>query len=387
MSKVPPNQDSLSEVDQLYRRLSALDQGRPGEWVRRKVQAYATQHAAERAVRANAKAKEISSSEAPTPRAAAIPAATEEAAKKSWLLPVTIGAVAAAALVGFLVVPRLMGPGDTPKAAVSSAPAPEPATAAPQIAQTPEPSSSESAPSGSESPATTSPPSQSSAPATTGSPPPVAQSSAPAAPGSPPPVAQSPTASAAAVAAVASHPAATPPTQSPTRTRVARQNAPSSQGAPAAIDHADTATQAARPAPTADSATAPKPAPSADTQVASAAPPPPAPAPAPATQPASTPAGAASAPPDALWEAAKSGDVSGLQAAFASNVDVNAPDANGETALILAIQNNRVEAVQVLLAHGANPNTADARGRTPLRAARVRGNLAILMALEHTGKH
>jgi ankyrin repeat protein len=88
-----------------------------------------------------------------------------------------------------------------------------------------------------------------------------------------------------------------------------------------------------------------------------------------------------------LWIAAKSGDVSGLQAAFASNVDVNAPDENGETALILAIQNNRVEAVRALLAHGANPNTADARGRTPLRAARVRGNLAILMALEHNGKH
>jgi len=88
-----------------------------------------------------------------------------------------------------------------------------------------------------------------------------------------------------------------------------------------------------------------------------------------------------------LWEAAKSGDVSGLQTAFASNVDVNAPDANGETALILAIQSNRVEAVRALLTHGANPNTADARGRTPLRAARVRGNLAILMALEHTGKH
>jgi ankyrin repeat protein len=79
--------------------------------------------------------------------------------------------------------------------------------------------------------------------------------------------------------------------------------------------------------------------------------------------------------------------VNGLQAAFGSNVDVNAPDANGETALILAIQNNHVEAVRALLAHGANPNTTDARGYTPLRAARARGNLAILTALERNGKH
>ena len=57
MSNVPPSQEQLSEVDHLYRRLSALDPGHPGEWVRRKVQAYAAQQAAERAVRASAKSQ------------------------------------------------------------------------------------------------------------------------------------------------------------------------------------------------------------------------------------------------------------------------------------------------------------------------------------------
>jgi ankyrin repeat protein len=88
-----------------------------------------------------------------------------------------------------------------------------------------------------------------------------------------------------------------------------------------------------------------------------------------------------------LWIAAKSGDMSGLQDALAGNVDVNALDADGQTALILAIQHNHVEIVRALLAHGANPNTANSRGFTPLRAARARNNLAILTALESNGRH
>ena len=78
--------------------------------------------------------------------------------------------------------------------------------------------------------------------------------------------------------------------------------------------------------------------------------------------------------------------MSGLQAALASNVDVNALNADGQTALILAIQNNHVDAVRALLAHGANPNTPNSRGFTPLRAARARANLAILTALESNGR-
>jgi RNA polymerase sigma factor (sigma-70 family) len=372
------NQDQLGEVDHLYRRLSALDPGRPGEWVRRKVQAYAAQQAAERAVRASARAKAGSSSEAPTPRQTAIPTAATQTANKPWLLPVIFGAIAAAALVGFLVVPRLMAPRDTPKAALSPAPVSRPEPATPEVSQALPPPSSESV-----SPAPPSPPLQSSAAALPTSHPPVPQSRATTS------LAQTPVASpssAPPAPVVASSSAGTPPAQSLTQARVARQKAAAPRSAPISSDRAET-TQAARPALPADSAPAPQiePVPSLDTQVASA-PPPSAATPSP-TQPAPTPAAAASSTSNELWLAAKSGDMSRLQAALAGNVDVNALDANGQTALILAIQHNHTDIVRVLLAHGANPNMADSRGFTPLRAARSRGNLAILAALERNGRH
>ncbi|MFL6603714.1 MAG: ankyrin repeat domain-containing protein [Steroidobacteraceae bacterium] len=389
MSKVSPSQDQMTEVDHLYRRLSALDPARPGEWVRRRVQAYAAQQAAERAVRANAKAKEIRRSEAPTLIATAIPAAAGHAANKPWLLPVTFGAIAAAALVGFLVLPHLMAHHDTPNASLSPAPVaqPETATPQPQVAQVPAPRSPESVLS-----APPSPSEQLSAPVVPASPPPVAQ---------PPvttslaqtPVVQKTVAQTQVVAhlnapvapAVAPGSASTLPVQSPTRAAVVLQNA--AAATPIASARAETSTQTARSSPPAESAPPPKvpSAPSADTQVASA-PPGPA-ATASATQPAPTPATGATIPPDELWDAAKSGDMDGLQAALASNADVNALSADGQTALTLAIRNNHLDVVRALLAHGANPNLADSRGFTPLRAARIRGNFAILTALERNGRH
>src|SRR3954465_12147392 len=97
MSEVSPSQDQLSEEDRLYRRLSAVDPGRPGEWVRRKVQAYAAQQAAERAVRATAKTQDNLSATGTVPQlrippaaAAAAAAAAEGSAPptgKPWLIP------------------------------------------------------------------------------------------------------------------------------------------------------------------------------------------------------------------------------------------------------------------------------------------------------------
>jgi uncharacterized protein len=78
--------------------------------------------------------------------------------------------------------------------------------------------------------------------------------------------------------------------------------------------------------------------------------------------------------------------MNGLQAALNANVDVNALDAKGQTALIIAIQSNHVAVVKALLAHGANPNTPNSRGLTPLRAARSRDNFAILAVLERNGR-
>jgi RNA polymerase sigma factor (sigma-70 family) len=390
-SEVTPGQDPLSEVDHLYRRLSTLDPSRPSEWVRRKVQAYAAQQAAERTVRESAKAKESSGAVASTPQATPVPTQAEPTAKKSWLLPVAIGAVA---VVGFLVVPHLMPPRNTSMPALSPAPVSQSETATPQVAEASAPRSSESASSES---ASSAPPSSALQPS---------EATLPAAPA---PAAQLPAATSPTPApVVASNSAGTPHAQSPAKVRVARQSAATSYSVPTTSDRAETATQAAPPAPPAYSAPAASSTsvPPTGTKVASAAPPPPAvtqpaptpvvaqPVPTPAvSQPVPTPApapapvAAPSKPSDGLWRAAESGDISGLQAALTGNVDVNSLDAKGHTALIVAIMNGHVGIIRALLAHGANPNTPDSRGTTPLRAAYDRGNSDIVLLLQRHNAH
>lgn len=62
--------------------------------------------------------------------------------------------------------------------------------------------------------------------------------------------------------------------------------------------------------------------------------------------------------------------------------DVNAQDANGDTALMVAIANNGAAHVQALLKAGANVNAQNAlTGETALMAAARRGNLAIVDAI------
>src|ERR1700722_14633656 len=80
MSEVTSAQKELSEVDQLYRRLAALDSRRPGEGVRRKVQAYSAQQAAERALRETAAGSgkpvaTVAAAPTPTPTSRVTPAA------------------------------------------------------------------------------------------------------------------------------------------------------------------------------------------------------------------------------------------------------------------------------------------------------------------------
>ena len=107
-----------------------------------------------------------------------------------------------------------------------------------------------------------------------------------------------------------------------------------------------------------------------------------------AAAPAPTPAPAAQeGPPDEFYRAAQSGDLGILRNVLAGTVDVNARDAKGRTALILAIQYGHVDAVKMLLAHGANPNTTDSRGVTPMAAAHNRGNYEITAALERSSRH
>jgi RNA polymerase sigma factor (sigma-70 family) len=372
---VPPNPDPLSEVDSLYRRLSALDPGRPGEWVRRKVQAYAAQQAAERALRANATTKANSGSA--TSRIISAPIAEKKAARKPWLLPAALGAIAAVALVGFLIFRSTRS--EMPQEALAPAPVSQPEPATPEVAQVP------ATPSESVSPAPPSTSSQPSAPAPVSAPSAARQSPAPTS------VARTPAGPSPSTppAPVVSHRSAgAPAAQSPTRARVARQSAAAVQSSPTSGDRAETTAQAPRSTPPADPAPASSNATEASTgKQTSSAPQPGITAAATQPTPTSATSAATSTPPDKLWVAAKSGDMTGLQAALASSPDVNALDAKGHSALVLAIQNNHLHAVQALLAHGANPNTPDARGYTPMRVARMRYNVEILNALENKSPH
>jgi hypothetical protein len=91
------------------------------------------------------------------------------------------------------------------------------------------------------------------------------------------------------------------------------------------------------------------------------------------------------ADPAALRRAAELGDIHGLQALLEERVSVDARDASGRTALMLAVQHGRTDAVDALLAHGADPNAEDAHGTTPLEAAVAANQPAVVAALRRAG--
>src|SRR5882724_12457779 len=95
MSKVPPSQDQPDDVDDQYRRASALDPSRPSEAVRRAVLAHAAQLVAKRA--------------------------TRKAVNQAWWRPAILGTLAAAALAGLVVAPRFLALRPPPAAATPAA--------------------------------------------------------------------------------------------------------------------------------------------------------------------------------------------------------------------------------------------------------------------------
>jgi Ankyrin repeats (3 copies) len=90
-------------------------------------------------------------------------------------------------------------------------------------------------------------------------------------------------------------------------------------------------------------------------------------------------------PAAALRRAAEIGDVPGLQTLLDEQIDIEARDSSGRTALMLATLRGQIKAVDALLAHGADPNTADAQGKTPLQIALAGDEPAIATALQRAG--
>jgi hypothetical protein len=87
----------------------------------------------------------------------------------------------------------------------------------------------------------------------------------------------------------------------------------------------------------------------------------------------------------ALREAAQSGNVQRLEALLAEHIDIDSRDANGRSALMLAVVHDQKEAVTSLLAAGADPNAADTSGTTPLEAAIAAGRPEIAEVLRRAG--
>lgn len=323
MNEIPPQHDAADEVDEAYRRASAVDASRPSDATRRAVLDYSARLAAER-----------TATRTPAPVDAA-----RAAAKRGWRRPAIFGTLAAAALAGLLITPQFLnprGPATSPPLVADRATA-LPGTQGAAVPTAPRLQASNSARSA---------PAAQPEPGREVSPPRQALPEAW-------PVAQAPAAPAGGAAAKASAEAKAETEPEADAARVAVTN-----GTATAETAVSAAAVAARPA-------------------AAAAPPPAADFMRRAARLADS--------HSALWDAAAAGDVAALRAALAATRDVDARDPMGRTALMLATLGGRADAVDVLLAHGADPNAVDAQGATPLQAAAAGGQRRIIDALQRAG--
>jgi ankyrin repeat protein len=84
-------------------------------------------------------------------------------------------------------------------------------------------------------------------------------------------------------------------------------------------------------------------------------------------------------------DAAERRDATSLRALLTRNIDVNAPQADGTTALHWAVHWNDAEAARLLLRAGADPMARNRFGATPLSEAALSGNVALVGALLEAG--
>src|SRR3954447_23534374 len=86
-----------------------------------------------------------------------------------------------------------------------------------------------------------------------------------------------------------------------------------------------------------------------------------------------------------LADAAEHADPVAVRVLLAKQVDVNAAQADGMTALHWAAHQDDVELVKRLIAAGARAEVTNRYGVTPLTLACTNGNVAIVKALLNTG--
>ena len=90
-------------------------------------------------------------------------------------------------------------------------------------------------------------------------------------------------------------------------------------------------------------------------------------------------------PPDALHQAAKAGNLKGLEAALAAGMDVNARDDKGWTALMYVVDKGYVLLVEPLLTAKADPDVRAPDGATALFMAAAHGHGEIIPLLMQAG--
>jgi len=349
MTEVPPSQDEFDDADELYRRASALDGGRPSEPVRRAILKHAAELAAARALD-NAGRKAVK----------------RPPARQAWWRPAAFGTLAAAALAGLLVTPQFITH-HTPNTTASS----------PQNAAKSAPAAVPSAPAAPSAPATPSVSAATNAPA----------------PQNEPKEEIVVTEQRAAKAEQRAAKAEQYTSQLSARNAASQPAAQDELQERASADAQDkrrAANDLNEPSKLAEQSKASA---ASDYSV-------PAAAPAAAQAGASTAGGGASTalnglvagrpaglmdPAALLRRAADTGDVTALRALLDKQPAIDARDAGGRTALMLATLRGRAEAVEVLLSAGADPNAADARGTTPLQAALAGQQPAIAEALRRAG--
>jgi hypothetical protein len=352
VNEAPPNPGQDDEVDDLYRRASALDSSRPSESVRRAVLDHAAQLAAQRRPETGPVKIDF----------------TRPAANQAWRRPAIFGTLAAAALAGFLVAPQFLtsrGPvtPESPPVVVSkpqSAMAPQaPALALAQNEdQLQDRMFKRSA-----------------------APPPSAEAKK----NLEPLAGRQPGASSAESAATQGS-AATRGSATAQTSAAAPSPFPAASLAGARSGANEQSADKAQGADNVQSSPGPQDAITVTAQRR--------------MQGVTGGISALSAPPHAaapmaplrladpaveLRLAAEIGDLAALQVLIDKQPEIDARDASGRTALMIATVHGQAPAVDVLLAHGADPNASDARGTTPLQAAIAGDQSAIVAALRRAG--
>lgn len=89
--------------------------------------------------------------------------------------------------------------------------------------------------------------------------------------------------------------------------------------------------------------------------------------------------------PSVLMKAAKKGNVNLVKETLKKNVDINAQDKKGATALVVAVRWGTLAMVKLLLDNGARVDTRNDTGLTPLHSAAIRGDMGIIKLLLERG--